>query len=387
MSQPTQVDAALEEFRQAGVVVKSPRLFHSKKMTGFNAEVYSSWIERWATNAAANYPVIKGSMGVAFLKNCAKDVPAVVVGIGPSLDDCIPDLKRAARHAVIIATDAALRPLARHGIHPDLVVNFDARDEQQTMWETLDTSRYVLLANSVTSPHTINAWKGSAMFFNMLQSDDEFCSNILPSIYPYLGQLPNMGTVGNGAIFLAKGMGCNPILTVGMDLCYRQTSLLEPGQTFTPSWKYRAKDWHFRAGNGGDMPDRWDEIENKTLYDNDDRMAHTFDEVVKGKTYKVDQPLQFYRNSLVSGVGNNDIPLINCSGGVMSDLVPSMSFRDALEKKCYPSLDAGRTILKHLKALIPAANQDWALLPDARIFIPKVTADLWSRNQPKEVTR
>lgn len=394
MSQPmTQVEAALEEFRQAGMVEKTPRLFLSKKMTGFNAEVYSSWIERWAANAAANYPVMKGSMGVAFLKNAAKDVPAVVVGIGPSLDDSIQDLKRAPRHAIIIATDAALRPLARHGIHPDIVVNFDARDEQRTMWETLDTSRYVLLANSVTSPHTISAWKGSAMFFNMMQSDDEFCSNILPSINPYLGQLPNMGTVGNGAVYLAKFMGCNPILGVGMDLCYReQFTEIEPAKGDVPAtyridgWKYRCRDYRFL--HSVDVPSgSWEERENKTLYDNDERLAGTKDEVIKGVTYKTDEPLRHYRNSLLSNIGQLDVPFIDCSGGVLKSFVPSMTLREALEQKCYAALEPGRTIVKHLKSIIPPANHDWVLMEDARLFIPKVTADLWSRNQPNEVKR
>lgn len=380
MGQPhTLTEAALEEFRQAGVPIeKVRRPFVSKRMTGFNAEVYSTWIERWATNAAANYPVIKGCAGVGFLKNAAKDVPAVVVGIGPSLDDAIQDLKRAPRHAVIIATDAALRPLARHGIHPDLVLNFDARDEQKTMWETVDTTSCVLLANSVTSPHTLAAWKGSAMFFNMLQSDDEFCSNILPAIFPYLGQLPNMGTVGNGAVYLAHLMGCKPILTVGMDLCYREASRLDerPAQR----WEYRSSDYVF-VPPSAEYPDGvWTETENKILYDNAERMAHTSDEEIKGTVYKVDDPLRFYRNSLVNNIGQFDIPIINCSGGVLTNLVRSMSLRDALESKCYAALEPGRTVVKHLKSLIPAANLDWNLVPDARIFIPKITADLWSRN-------
>lgn len=381
MSQPeTMTEAALEEFRQAGVVTKSPRLFASKRMTGFNAEVYSTWIERWAMNAAANYPVMKGSAGVSFLKNAAKGVPAVVVGIGPSLDDCILDLVRAPRHAVIIATDAALRPLARHGIRPDIVLNFDCRDAQPTMWDSMDTSPYVLLANSCTSPMTIAAWKGKAMFFNMAQSDDEFCTNILPSMFPYLGSLPNMGTVGNGAVYLAHIMGCSPILGVGMDMCYREAS--RPDERPKRRWEYRCDDYVFLPPTA-EIPDgAWEVAENKVLYDNEKRMAETFDEDIKGVTYRVDKPLQTYRNSLVSNVGQLDIPFVNCSGGVMSGLVPTMTLREALEKKCYAALEPGRTIVKHLRFLdmvVPCASLDWRLIPEARIFVPK-SADQWSPN-------
>lgn len=384
MSQPTQTEVALEEFRQAGVVTKSPRLFSSKRMTGFNAEVYSSWIERWARNFSANYPVIKGSAGVSFLKNSALGVPAVVVGIGPSLDDEINDLKTASRHAVIIATDAALRPLVRHGIQPDVVLNFDARDEQRTMWQSIDTSKFVLVANSCTSPMTIAAWQGPIMFFNMLQSDDEFCMNILPAVHPYIGQLPNMGTVGNGAVFLAHLMGCKPILTVGMDLCYscdenihKVTMNGEGIKDRGPVWRYRCKDWRFTPPTQ-DLPEgEWTEIENKVLYDNDDRLKDTFDEKIKDKTYKVDKALQMYRNSLISNVGQMDIQIINCSGGVMENFVPSMPLRQALERHCYSALEPARAAVKFMRKIVPAANLDWFLDEEARIFVPTDNAS-WS---------
>jgi hypothetical protein len=377
MGQPkTQTEIALDDFRKAGVPIeKVLRPFVSKKMQGFNAEVYSTWIQRWAVNAAANYPVVKGCSGVSSLRNCAKDVPAVVVGIGPSLDENISDLKRAPRHAVIIATDAALRPLARHGIHPDLVLNFDARDEQETMWETIDTSPYVLLANSVTSPFTIDAWKGSVMFFNMMQNDDEFCTNILPAIHPYLGELPNMGTVGNGAVFLAYHMGCRPILTVGMDLCYQKTPIPPANQQPDPSasileagWKYRCQDWNH-------LGDAWLPIENKTLYDNSQRAQGTYDETIKGIPYRVDKPLSLYRESLLAAIGKFDLPVINCSGGVLSNQILSMPLLKALEEKCYAALEPMRTSAKFLRELI-GVNRDWRLVKEARIFVPTSQSQL-----------
>lgn len=94
-----------------------------------------------------------------------------------------------------------------------------------------------------------------------------------------------------------------------------------------------------------------------------------------------------YRNSLFAAVGKFDLPIINCSGGVLQDLVKTMTLRDALEQKCYASLEPARTTAKHLMSLIPAANHDWKLVPDAKIFIPNVNADLWSRIQPQEVKK
>lgn len=384
---PTQTEAALEEFRKAGVVEKARRPYLSKRMQGFNAEVYAAWIERWANNAASNYAIARRCEGVAFLRNAAKDVPAIVVGIGPSFDQEVMNLKSAPRHAIIIATDAAVRPLLRHGIKPDIVVNYDAKDEQCSMWNNIDTSDLVLLASTVTSPKTIEAWKGGLMFFNMMQSDDEFATNILPCLYPYTGQLPNMGTVGNGAVFLAYQMGCKPILGVGMDLCY-QVVVKDPASANVPpkdslptaGWKYRCTDWEYLAPAGDHTEGRWDEVVNKVLYDNDARLAHTQDEVIKGKTYKTDDCLQHYRNSLLSGIGQFDIPFINCSGGVLESLTKSMTLTAALQEKCYPSLDPGRTVAKHLLKIIPDGKANWTLFDNDRIFIPTNQAALQAPN-------
>ncbi len=373
---PTQTEIALEEWRQAGVPIeKGHRLYRSKKMTGFNQEVYSSWIERWARNSAVNYPIINRADGVSFLRNSAKDIPCIVVGIGPSFDENIEALRMAQRHAIIIATDAALRPMIRHGIKPDLIVNYDARDHQKTMWETIDTKPYVLLANSVTSPKTINAWEGQAMFFNMMQGDDEFAENILPCIYPDLGQLPNLGTVGNGIVFLAWQMGCKPIMTVGMDLCYKEKEIPKPHtepllNLKEKSWRYRCKDWKFISPTV-DLPDgAWEEIENRELYDNDERMKHTFDEEIKGKTYRVDEPLKFYRNSLFQAIGRFDMDIINCSGGVFSDQIKSMPLKEVLIQKCSATLERGATVVKFLPSLISDCKQGWIYNYNENIWKP-----------------
>lgn len=344
-------------------ISKQPRTFFSKRMEGFNAEVYSTWIERWARNSAINYPIVKRAVGVELLRKAAKDVPCFVVGIGPSLDDNIKYLESARFYGIIIATDAALRPLLRRGIKPDLVVNYDCRDHQKTMWDTIDTSDLVLLANSCTSPKTIDAWKGKIMFFNMMQSDDEFASNVLPAMYPDLGQLPNLGTVGNGAVFLAWQMGCKSILTIGMDLCYQM--VIKPASNEEPTakdailggrWRYRCKDWLFMAPTQEFPEGQWIETENKALYDNSERMKETQDELIKGFVYKTDKVLQFYRNSLVSNVGQFDMPVINCSGGATEKMLRSMPLQKAMEGK--EPMSQGQSIVRHLFSIIPDCKNE-----------------------------
>lgn len=350
------MSTALEiaEFKKAAGIepASKPRAYQSKRMTGFNAEVYSAWIDRWANNAAVNYPIINDSWGVRFLTNSCKKLPAVVVGIGPSFDDNIDALKCARQRAIVIATDAALRPMLRHGIKPDIVVNYDGRHEQCTMWDSIDTRDLVLVANSVTSPRTIDAWKGKIIFFNMMQADDEFATNILPAMYPHLGELPNMGTVGNGAIYLASQMGCDPIITVGMDLCYRRTN--KPNEAIDPAkpeWRYRCDDYIYLKPTPEFPEGNWAVIENKVLYDNAERMKNTGEVTHKGQTFRVDEALKFYHNSLIGHIGNLDLPVIDTSGGTLSPYVKHMGLMDALMNSCKENIYDGRTVVRHLNKI------------------------------------
>lgn len=351
----TESIVSVDDLKKEGLIKSAPRTqrsYQSKRMTGFNQEVYSAWIERWANSSAINYPIISDSWGIRFLFNSCKNIPALVVGIGPSFDDNINALKIVKQRCILIATDAALRPLLRHGIKPDIVVNYDGRHEQKTMWETIDTSDLVLVANSITSPKTVDAWKGKQLFFNAEQADDEFATNILPAMYPHLGGLPNMGTVGNGAIFLAHKMGCAPILTVGMDLCYRE--MIKPRDPLAIDWRYRCKDWEYGLFNSENSADvSWRQIENKTLYENTKRMADTFDQKHKDKTFRVDEALKYYANSLLSNIGQLDLPVIDCSGGVLAQYIKHMPLEEALLKKCPETIYDGRTVVRHLNKIVP----------------------------------
>lgn len=54
-----------------------------------------------------------------------KDIPAIIVAAGPSLDKNIEELKRAKGKAFILAVDTAMRHLIKHGILPDAMVTLD----------------------------------------------------------------------------------------------------------------------------------------------------------------------------------------------------------------------------------------------------------------------
>ncbi|WP_373845633.1 6-hydroxymethylpterin diphosphokinase MptE-like protein, partial [Clostridium sp.] len=73
-------------------------------------------------NNFTNMKKLIESPSIECVKDKYKDIPAIIVSAGPSLDKNISELKRAEGKALIIATDAVLTTLKNHGIVPDAVV-------------------------------------------------------------------------------------------------------------------------------------------------------------------------------------------------------------------------------------------------------------------------
>ena len=77
----------------------------------------------WQQNFQANRNIIQKNPGVVALTQKFKGVPAIIVGAGPSLDKNINLLGRAQGHSLILASDAALKPLLSQGVLPSVVVS------------------------------------------------------------------------------------------------------------------------------------------------------------------------------------------------------------------------------------------------------------------------
>ena len=65
----------------------------------------------WKQNFQANRNAILKNPGIVALTQKLKEIPAIIVGAGPSLDKNINLLIRAQEHSLILASDAALKPL------------------------------------------------------------------------------------------------------------------------------------------------------------------------------------------------------------------------------------------------------------------------------------
>lgn len=351
-NEPTsnQVQDSFDELKASGVEVqKGQRTANNDSLDQVNKNIIARWLTQWYKQAVLNYPLMSKLSGVHMLTMAAKGLPAIVVGIGPSLDEELEQLVKlkASSRAIIISTDAALKPLLAHKITPHLVISFDCREEQASLFEGLETSELTLLISSCTHPKTLQAWQGSILGFNMDDPMVELCNVFLPTVYPNLGCIPSVGTVGNEAILLAWIMGCTTIMLLGMDLCYKQ------GPT---GMRYRCTDYKTVHQNG---IDHFEATENKLLYDNDLRVKDVFEVEVKGRVYTVDPELDLYRKIILRMIGKYDLPVINCSqGGILQEFVVSSSLAEAMREHAKKVINPGETTLLHMNKILGGRDEN-----------------------------
>jgi hypothetical protein len=280
------------------------------------------------------------------------------VGIGPSLDDNIEELKLALGRAVIIATDASLRPLLAKGIKPHIVINFDCQKNQASMWEGIPDHNIPLMANSCTHPYTIKAWKGPILFYNQWHTKDVFVHKLLPYIFPHIGQIASCGTVGNMGILLAHIMGCRPIHTVGMDLCYKR--LIGKPRKDDISWQYRCQDYEWIYCDRPGINDKWEPVVNNILYENSLRVKRSHEEDIGGEKVRTDPELKNYREGLLGICDSLQLKIQDCSiNGVLRHYFHNLTVSEAIFENCKEELSAGRSTLFHVEHLIPDGRKKW----------------------------
>lgn len=191
---------------------------------------------RWQAHFWTSLPAILRLPPVTRLDGVARGRPAFVVGGGPSLDDNGALLKQAAGRGVVIAVDTALPPLRRMGVTPDLVVTLDAGwgNAQSLLGEYAATDAQ-LVAFPLVAPAVLRAWSGRTLAFNLRHPAIRFLDRVREPI----DDLRVSGSVVTAAYDLARRMGCDPVVLVGVDLALRGERMYTRGAALYDAWRLR----------------------------------------------------------------------------------------------------------------------------------------------------
>ena len=153
-----------------------------------NINTISRFDKLWAYNIASNAAKISTHYGVNKFFDKYKNIPAIIVSAGPSLEKNIRKLKEIKNKALIIAVDTAMKPLFSHNISPHFIITIDPQKKNSKYFRNVNFKDSVLIAESSVDKEAIDSFNGA--------------------IY------------STAAYDFAIRIGANPIIMVGLDLSF-----------------------------------------------------------------------------------------------------------------------------------------------------------------------
>ena len=281
----------------------------------------------WLSNFNANRSFIQRSPSVQALRNKFQGKPAVLVGAGPSLDKTIHYIPWVKDKAVLIASDAALKPLRKHGVIPDFVMALDPQEDIAKFLTGVSHRGSILVAPTIVHPRILDLWEGTILFYNKFAPD-------IPALVQIQKESPKVGilTPGGSVLSVAYGlgfqMGASPIIFVGQDLSYDKKNIYSRSgenedQTLGGVYAKQPENIVYERGiNGEILP---------TL-----------------KSMSVSK--QWFHWAFTTWKRDIELKIVNSSeAGILTDHCCIMPFREAIHKHCTEVFNTAWTVKKALR--------------------------------------
>ncbi len=166
-------------------------------------------------NLIQNLDALASSPGLSAIGPVFKNIPAIIVAAGPSLRKNIRQLKDAQKHFLIIASDTAYIPLRNHGITPHLVATVDPTELNVKHFPNPQYGpESILLIDPEARPEIV------AKFPNRIAytTDKHPFFHWLDRKLGGKGIIPKGNMVSQAGFYVARALGCQPIILVGQDL-------------------------------------------------------------------------------------------------------------------------------------------------------------------------
>ena len=239
-----------------------------------------------------------------------RDIPAIIVAAGPSLNKNILELKRAKGKAFIIAVDTAMKPLIKMGIIPDMFAVVDGKKPVELI--QVEGAEQIPLLASVSAAHDLLDYhKGKKFFF-----DEGYI--YIDSMFAMTGKsfetVPCGGSVATSAFALAYMIGMKHIILVGQDLALTEN----------------------KTHADGTFKEKMEEIDTSRCMMVKGNVAEKVPTRGDLKTY-----LDWY-NYYIAGCKEvcTDLCVINATeGGAYIENTEVMSLREAIDQECQKEVD------------------------------------------------
>lgn len=179
-----------------------------------NINTLSRFGRLWVRNLARNMRSFLDYPGVMSLAGLFKDIPALVVAGGPSLDGISHQLRELSQRLLVISVNTPLKPCLESGVEPDFTVVVDPQYWASRYMDWTASVRGALVVEPSANPRVFR--RPGASFF--------LCSSLFPlgetleAAVGEKGKLGAGGSVATSAWDLARLLGSSPVYTAGLDL-------------------------------------------------------------------------------------------------------------------------------------------------------------------------
>jgi len=177
----------------------------------------------WTKNSFKNAMYFFTKPGIYILNNFLNNsIGALVIGAGPSIEKDILGIKKLRNQFILISVDTAFRPLIKHNLIPDFIVSVDP---QYINSLSLNPSFYkkippdkmpILVVDPAIYPTTLKNYPGKIILTSSIFPPGK----IIENFSGYKGKIAAGGSVAVTAFDLARILGTNPIILLGLDLSY-----------------------------------------------------------------------------------------------------------------------------------------------------------------------
>lgn len=175
--------------------------------------------------------------GVEELKGLCAGRPAVVVSAGPSLKRNLRLLKTPGvrDRCVIIAVQTVLKTMLKEGVKPHFVTALDYHEISRRFYEGLtapDVEGVTLVAEPKANAAILDSFPGAVRC-----PGEEYLDLTLGSeLAGTHGSVPAGATVAHLAYYLARHLGCDPVVLIGQDLGFTDGQYYSAGAAIHDTW-------------------------------------------------------------------------------------------------------------------------------------------------------
>ena len=208
--------------------------------TAISKATYQNRAKAWVQDIIDNVELLTHSPPFLTLTGHYENVPAFIIGAGPSLDKNAHLIADAAKKGIVFSTNSGAVSLAKRGIEPQVVCCIESIDASSKLRGLPFIDRAVRAFSLSAAPQTLRTGRGPLLPVHEAIAQ---YSGALEELTGH-GGLPMSGSVSTIAFSLARLLGCSPIVLIGQDLAY------SGGRTYASGTGYETSSAEVDAKRG-----------------------------------------------------------------------------------------------------------------------------------------